>query len=341
MLRTAQHLTLFSRPQNQVSADNFRIQTVTLPALQPNKVLIKTIYLSIDPAIRIYIGYNKSYWKQMKIGEVVPTFGIGIVVESASKRYKAGDLVRGMMATGTLVVVHESGLFKVPAILRELPVILGVLGHPGVSAYVGLVNVGEIKQGETVLVSSAAGATGNAAVQIAKLLGCRVVGLVGSEEKRQWVSRQFHVDCINYNEAGALSEQLRTVCLGGVDIYYDNVGGSMLDAALEILKPHGRVVVCGAISGYDRPEEVPCYNMHLAITKSICIRGFHVRNYAKYHNKAFTALMNWMKKGQLVPRETVLKGLDQVPEALMMLFRGENIGKTLVQVSEDPFQPKL
>lgn len=342
MAISATHLMLTSRPQAEVSASNFRIEKVSLGPLQPGEVLIKVIYLSIDPAIRMYISDRKTYWRQVGIGEAVPTLGIGSVVESASKRYKVGDLVRGMMPCGDFTVVPDTELFGIPAVVKHLPMLMGPLGHHGLTAYVGLVNVGEVKKGDTVLVSVAAGATGSAVVQVAKLLGCRVVGIVGTEEKRQWVSRMLQVDCVNYNEAGSMTEQLRLLCPRGIDVYWDNVGGSSLDAALTLMNKGGRAILCGVISGYDRKEEEPCYNMHLAIAKSISLRGFIVRNYEKDFKAAITALMGWAKKGKLISKETILQGLSNVPEGLRMVFRGANIGKTIVQVSEDPLKaPKL
>lgn len=342
MAISATHLLLTSRPQADVSASNFRLEQVSLGPLQPGEVLIKVIYLSIDPAIRMYISHRKTYWKQVAIGEAVPTLGIGRVMESASKRYKVGDLVRGMMPCGDLVVIPEAELLGIPAMVKHLPLLMGPLGHHGVTAYVGLVNVGEVKKGDTVLVSVAAGATGSAVVQVAKLLGCRVVGIVGTEDKRQWVRRMLQVDCVNYNEADSLSVQLRTLCPRGVDVYWDNVGGSSLDAALCLMRKGGRAVLCGVMSGYDRKEEEPCYNLHMTIAKSISLRGFIVRNYVKDYKAAVTALMGWAKQGKLVSKETILEGLANVPEGLRMVFRGTNIGKTIVQVSEDPLKnPKL
>ena len=342
MAIVARHLMLSSRPQQQVSAANFRIETVTLDALKPGQVLVKVIYLSIDPATRLYISDRKTYWRQITTNEAIPTLGIGSVVASESKRFKPGDLVRGMLACGDYVVIQDSELLKVPPAVRHLPMLMGPLGHHGLTAYVGLISIGKLQRGETVLVSAAAGATGSAVVQIAKLLGCRVVGIVGTDEKRQWVTRMLGADaCVNYNEADRL-KRLADLCPSGVDLYWDNVGGSILDAALTVLSPGSRAILCGAINGYDKQTEDPCYNLHLIIFKRILLHGFIVRNYESEYKNAVTALMGWAKQGKLVSKETVLQGLEQVPEGLKMVLTGGNIGKTLVQVSADPFQsPKL
>ena len=339
----AQHLKLASRPQQAVSPVNFRTETVTLSALKTGEVLVKAIYLSIDPATRLYISDRKTYWRQVTTEEAIPTLGIASVVASESKRFKIGDLVRGMLACGDLVVVHESDLLKVPPGVRDLSLLLGPLGHHGLTAYVGLMTVGKAQKGETVLVSAAAGATGSLVVQIAKIMGCQVVGIVGTEEKKQWVVRMLGADaCINYNEAGSL-HHLSAICPNGVDLYWDNVGGAILDAALVVMNPGARAILCGAISGYDKQEEDPCFNLHLVISKHIALNGFIVRNYEKHYKEAMAALVGWVSKGQLVFRKTVLRGLEKVPEGLVTVLQGGNIGKTLVQVAEDPFKqaPKL
>ena len=337
MSQSANQLLLISRPKDHVSRSNFRITAKTLPELQAGQVLVKVIYLSIDPAIRMYISDRKTYWKQVGLNEPVPTLGIGTVVLSSSKRFKPGELVRGMMACADFDVVDEKELFPIPPMVKHLPMLMGPLGHHGLTAFVGLVEVGQVKRGETVLVSAAAGATGSSVVQIAKLLGCKVIGIVGSESKRQWVTRALPCDgCLNYKESDSLTLGLQSLCPQGVDIYWDNVGGSTLDAAISHMNPGGRAILCGAISGYDQSHEDPCFNHPLLIERNISLRGFVVRNYEKHYRKAIGAIMNWAKEGKLVSKETVLKGLERVPEGLRMVFSGENIGKTIVQVGEDP-----
>lgn len=343
MGREARHWQLNTRPKGEVTEDTLRLKTVGLRPLSPGEVLVKTIYLSIDPATRLYISEKKTYWRQIGIGEVVPTLGIGSVVESASEKFKAGDLVRGMMACGDFVIVRDKELLVVPPNVKRLPVMLGTLGHTGLTAYVGLVNVGHITPRDTVLVSGAAGATGSSVVQIAKALGCYVIGLVGTEAKKDWVTRMLGADaCINYTQTSDLAQEIARIRPNGIDLYWDIVGERTLDAALTVLKPGGRVVLCGTIGSYNRPEELPAYNMHLAISKGISLRGFIVLNYVKQYPAAIKALLGWTNKGKLVSKETILQGLEEIPVGLRMVLNGGNIGKTIIQVSEDPrVSPKL
>jgi len=332
---------LRSRPVEIVAASHFEVKTVEVSdALNPGQLFIQTLYLSMDPAVRLYISERKTYWAQVPIGGVMPAIGVGRVLKSASEKYQTGDVIRGMLTTSEYLVLHEKDVWaKVPSKVNPVSE-LGVFGVHGLTARVGLVDFGKVTPRSTVLVSVAAGATGSAAVQVARAIGCRVVGIVGREWKREYVLRQLGAaSCINYSTTPDLVSALKEACPSGVDCYFDLAGGPFLEAALEVMNPEGRVVLCGAISGYDRSTELPVRNFGLIAKKRLQAQGYIIAAFPQYYKEAIKDLYRWKREGKLVSREQLLPGIESVTEALPLLYRGDNIGKVIIEVQ--PNSPKL
>ena len=325
---------LRSRPQEAISSSNFEVKVVEVSdVLKPGQLFVQALYLSMDPALRLYVSNRKTYWAQVPIGGVLTTIGIGKVLKSASDKYKEGDVIRGMLYSSEYLVISEKDVWaKIPPKIDPLGE-LGIFGVHGLAARVGLVDFGKITPRSTVLVSVAAGATGSAAVQVAKAIGCRVIGIVGREWKREYVLRQLGADaCINYSTTPNLTEALKKICPESVDCYFDLAGGPFLEAALEVMSPGGRVVLCGAISGYDRSTEPPVRNFSLTVTKGLQVQGYIIAAFPQYYNEAIKDLWKWKREGKLINKEHILHGIERVADALPLLYRGDNTGKVIIQV---------
>lgn len=333
MALTNRQLRLARRPTGLPGPQDFTLATQSLSTeLQPGHVLIKVLYLSIDPAMRVWISGQKTYFQPVNPGDLMPGLALGEVIQSSSSKFQPGDLVRGMMGWQDYVVCPDSDLQRLPKD-KNPSQHLGVLGINGLSAYIGLVTIGDIKAGETVLISTAAGAVGSVAVQIAKAKGCRVVGIAGSEEKCEWVRSVLGADvCFNYKSVRSLREAVRQHCPSGVDVYFDNVGGELLSSALQYMNLHGRIVMCGSIESYNQSAPKPWTNYPSIILKNVTVQGFIVMNYAKEFSGALAQLRTWLDSGLIQHREHVLDGLPSAPQALRMLFTGENKGKLLVRL---------
>lgn len=325
--------TLASRPVGMVSVDNFHYDEEPLPQLEEGQYLVQTLYVSLDPAMRGWLDDRPSYLPPVAIGAVMRAGGVGRVVASRDPAMPVGQLVTGV--TGWQEYIVPRGGFQVVPAGVSPDIALGALGATGMTAYFGLFDVGKLKDGETVVVSGAAGAVGSLVGQMAKMKGCRVVGIAGSADKCAWVVDDLGFDaCINYQTEN-VGRQLRALCHGGVDVYFDNVGGPTLDQVLLRLNTRGRIVLCGAISTYNatEPQPGPAF-LSTLIPKRGRMEGFIVFDYADRYDEAVKAIGAWLAEGKLKARSQVVEGLEKAPEALRMLFDGANTGKLVLKVAE-------
>jgi hypothetical protein len=325
---------LASRPQGMVTRENFEL--VQEPVAEPadGEVLVKTRYISLDPAMRGWMAEGRSYIPPVQIGEVMRAGMLGEVIASGGERFSPGDHVTGWLGVQEYAVCPENAVFAVDPRAAPLTTYLGALGMPGMTAYFGLLDVAEPKEGETVVVSGAAGAVGSVVGQIARIKGCRAVGIAGGPEKCEWVAGELGFDaCIDYKSADVASA-LREHCPEGIDVYFDNVGGEILDAALARLARGARVAICGAISQYNNLDSMrgPSNYMSLLVNRAR-MQGFVVLDYVGRFAEAQREMASWLAEGRLIAREDVVEGFDSFPEALARLFAGENVGKLVLKVT--------
>ena len=309
------------------------------PAAEPvnGEVLVEVEYLSLDPAMRGWMNAGRSYAPPVGIGEVMRAGGLGRVVESRHPEYGVGERVSGMFGVQRYALSDGNGLNRVDTTLAAAPLWLGTLGMTGLTAYFGLLDVGRPEPGETVVVSGAAGAVGSVAGQIARIKGCRVVGIAGGPAKCEWLTEELGFDAAIDYKRGELRAQLREQAPDRVNVYFDNVGGEILDEVLRRLARGARVVICGAISQYnaEQPPTGPANYMQLLVERA-SMTGFLVFDYSKRYPEAVAQLAQWLGSGQLRSREDVVTGgLERFPEVFLMLFRGENTGKLILQLGQD------
>jgi NADPH-dependent curcumin reductase CurA len=328
---------LAARPHAMVDDSCFRMASEPAPAIADGEALVRVIYLSIDPTIRGWMAAD-TYLPAIRIGDVVRSGGLGEVVESKTDRYRGGDLVFGMTGWQEYAVA-DSGERSMTVLPPGIPLLdaLSVYGITGMTAYFGVLDVGRPQAGETVVVSGAAGATGSVAGQIAKIKGCRVVGIAGSDEKCAWVANKLGFDaCINYRTED-VPARLRETCPDGVDMFFDNVGGEILDAVLAIINLRARVVLCGAISTYNTDAlPVGPSNYRNLIVQRGRMEGFIILDYLDRFPEAQLEMAGWVVDGKIQHAEDVVDGLEHAPDALNRLFTGANTGKVVVKVSEEP-----
>jgi NADPH-dependent curcumin reductase len=324
---------LASRPQGMVGREHFDYVEEPIPELKEGEVLVKNEYISLDPAMRGWMAEGRSYIPPVQIGEVMRAGSAGVVVDSKGSKLAAGDHVSGWLGVQEYAVCDENAVFKVDTSQIPLPKYLGALGMPGVTAYFGLLDVGTPKEGETVVVSGAAGAVGSVVGQIAKLKGCRVVGIAGGPEKCEWVTGELGFDAAIDYKSQDVGDALREHCPEGVDVYFDNVGGEILDETLARLARGARVVICGAISQYNNLDSMrgPSNYMSLLVNRAR-MEGFVVLDYMGRAPEAVGEMAKWISEGKLVAREDVVEGFESFPDALKKLFAGENIGKLVLKV---------
>jgi len=304
----------------------------------PGEVLVKTLYLSLDPAMRGWMNEGRSYIAPVGIGDVMRAGGAGRVIASANPAFAVGDHVTGVLGAQEYALVSADaakGLTKVDPKLVPLPVYVGALGVTGLTAYFGLLEVGKPKAGDTVLVSGAAGATGLVVGQIAKIKGCRAVGIAGGPEKCNYIVKELGFDAaIDYKNENVI-EGLRKHCPKGVDVYFDNVGGEILDAALSQLARGARVVLCGAISQYNSTTGIKGPSNYLSLlVNSARMEGFIVFNYLAKYGEAAREMAGWMTAGKLKSKEDIVDGFQTFPDTLLKLYRGENFGKLMIKVAD-------
>jgi NADPH-dependent curcumin reductase CurA len=312
---------------------NYAEEPVREPA--GGEILIKVLYVSLDPAMRGWMNEGKSYIKPVGIGEVMRAGGVGRVVTSKNPKFAVGDHVSGTTGAQEYCLTDGTGFNKVDPKLAPLPVWVGALGMTGLTAYFGLLDVGQPKPGETVVVSGAAGATGSVAGQIAKIKSCRVVGIAGGPAKCRYLVNDLGFDAAIDYKSEDLPKALRQHCPKGIDVYFDNVGGDTLDAVLAQINPGARVAICGAISQYNNttPIKGPSNYLSLLINRAT-MRGFIVFDFASRYAEALRELAGWLKAGKLKTREDVVEGLQTFPDTLLKLFKGENNGKLMIKVAE-------
>jgi NADPH-dependent curcumin reductase len=328
-----QQFRLASRPVGPVKRENFDF--VEEPAGEPadGQVLVEVEYLSLDPAMRGWMNEGKSYVPPVGIGEVMRAGGVGRVVASASSDLAEGDFVVGMTGIQRFALTDAKGLQKIDPDLAPLPTYLGALGMPGMTAYFGLLDVGKPKEGDTVVVSGAHGAVGGLVGQIAKIKGARVVGIAGGEEKCRQVVEELGFDaCIDY-KGGDVPGGLREHCPKGIDVYFDNVGGQILDDCLARLALHARVVICGAISIYNSTEapKGPANYLSLLVNRA-SMTGIIVFDWADRYREGAQQMGQWLQDEKISAREDVVEGIETFPETLQMLFTGANNGKLVLKV---------
>ena len=326
---------LAARPLGLITAGVLQLKESPLPAPEDGQALARVKYLSIDPTMRVWMADVPQYMPPVQLGEVMRSIGLAEIVESRHPDFKKGDKIMGL--TGLQAFVLLTG--KQPHTFQKLPSIpflsdinfLGTLGANGLTAYFGLLDVGKPRSGETLVVSAAAGATGSIAGQLGKIHGCRVVGIAGSDEKCKWIKDDLGFDAaINYKHPD-WKAQLVAATPSGVDINFENVGGEIMLAVLDRMNLHGRVVLCGLISGYTREDPTPA-SFGLLLIKRLRVEGFIVLDYATKFMDAGKQLGMWKMTGKLKDKHTVVKGLEKAPDAINMLFRGDNIGKLIVEL---------
>ncbi len=336
--RISREIRLKQRPTGLPAAEHFELAETELPAPKSGEVLVRNIWMTVDPYMRGRMRDVESYVPPFQIGEPLQGGAIGQVVESESDTLAVGDYVNSMLGWREGFVSSPEGLTKVDPALAPVQTFLGTLGMPGITAYFGLLDIGEPKEGETVFVSAAAGAVGAIVCQIAKLKGCRVVGTAGSDAKVDWLVQSAGADAaINYKTCGNLTEALREACPQGIDVYFENVGGDHLEAALMLMNPRGRISVCGMISQYNA-EQMPAgpTNFIQVIPKRLRIEGFIVSDYLDRVGEFYQDMGKWIGEGKIKWEETIHEGIENAPNAFINLFSGENMGKMLVKVGPDP-----
>jgi NADPH-dependent curcumin reductase CurA len=323
-----------SRPAGMPTLDNFQLVEVDVPQPNDGEVLVRLLYISVDPYLRGRMREGRSYIAPFEVGQVVESGAVGEVTESRSPRFQPGDIVTGMFGWRLYNVVKAEGLMKVsPG--APMTTALGVLGMPGVTAYFGLLDIGKPKEGETVVVSGAAGAVGMTVCQIAKIKGCRTIGIAGSDEKNNYLRDELGVDdVINYKTAD-IREALKEASPNGVDIYFDNVGGEVSDAVLPLLNKGARIIICGQISIYnlDKPD-VGLRPQPYVLINSALMQGFIITDYAARFGEGVTQLAGWLVEGRLKYAETIVEGFENTPQAFIGLFSGDNLGKQIVKIAD-------
>jgi NADPH-dependent curcumin reductase len=325
---------LAARPQGMVGREHFDYVEQPVPELKEGEALVEVLYISLDPAMRGWMAEGRSYIPPVEIGEVMRAGTVGKVVQSKGQKLAVGDHVSGWLGVQEYAVCDENAVFKVDTKAVPLPTYLGALGMPGITAYFGLLEVGAPKEGETVVVSGAAGAVGSVVGQIAKLKGCRVVGIAGGPQKCRWIVEELGFDAAIDYKREDVNVALREHCPEGVDVYFDNVGGDILDAVLARLARGARVAICGAISQYNNLDAVkgPSNYMSLLVNRAR-MEGFVVIDYMSRAPEAVREMAGWIADGRLVAREDVVEGFDRFPDALLKLFAGENVGKLVLKVA--------
>ncbi len=326
---------LTARPEGLPKVSDFTWRETAVPEAGPRQVVVRTIYLSLDPAMRGWMSRD-TYIPAVELGSVMRGGGVGVVTASGDAGFAVGDLVQGMVGWQVYSVHEGRALLKLPALPVPLGARLGLLGHIGFTAYFGLLDIGAPKEGETLVVSAAAGAVGSLAGQIGKIKGCRVVGIAGSDEKCEWITKELGFDgAVNY-KTEPLHKALKSLCPKGIDIYFENVGGKTLETVLNQMNLFGRIPVCGMISGYNQTEpEAGPNNLFQVIVKRLKMQGFLVTDYMPRAGEAVRDLVKWYGEGRLRYRLDVTAGLENAPEAFLKLFDGSNQGKVVVQVSPE------
>tara|TARA_B100000029_G_scaffold126419_1_gene120091 strand:- start:51 stop:1079 length:1029 start_codon:yes stop_codon:yes gene_type:complete len=338
--RTNRSWRLRQRPEGIIDENDLELVTDEIPEIQEGQVLAKTIYFSLDPTNRIWMSDIDQYMEPVEIGDIMRAGGsLAIVEESKVPHVKVGDIVQGGMHGGwqEYFIIPGEEAAAIP-LVESIPLtaLISVLGFTGPTAYFGFLDIGQPKKGETVVVSAAAGAVGSIVCQIAKIKGCRVVGIAGSDEKCNWLKNDLKVDeVINYKKDDIL-ESLKEKCPEGIDIYFENVGGETLDAALTLMNNYGRIPVCGLISMYNDWETPGPKMFRNILMKRLTVKGFLVSDYLDRYAESLESLSEWMAEGKIQYKVDIVEGIENAPSAVNKLFTGENTGKLVIKVSDEP-----
>ncbi|WP_367256430.1 NADP-dependent oxidoreductase [Pseudomonas sp. stari2] len=336
-----QRFVLASRPVGAPTPENFRLEREALPDLEDGQILLKTLYLSLDPYMRGRMSDAPSYAAPVQIGEVMTGGAVSRVEQSRHPKFQVGDLVVGATGWQSHSLSDGRNIIPIPSGLPSPSMALGVLGMPGMTAYMGLMDIGQPKAGETLVVAAASGAVGSVVGQVAKIKGLRAVGVAGGAEKCKYVVEELGFDACIDHKAPDFAEQLAKACPKGIDIYYENVGGHVFDAVVPLLNPKARIPLCGLIAGYNAtevpkgPDRLPALQRTL-LTKRVRIQGFIVfDDYGDRQPEFISAMVPWVREGKVKFREDVVDGLEQAPQAFIGLLEGRNFGKLVVRVAQD------
>ena len=334
MALTNHKFLLAARPVGMPQRSDWTYTEQPVSEPKEGELLVHLLYISLDPAMRMWINDARSYMPPVGIGEVMRALGVGIVTASRNPRFAVGDHVSGPFGMQEYALTNGQGVRKVDAKLAPLPKYLSVFGMPGMTAYFGLLDTGQPKSGETVVVSAAAGAVGSIVGQIAKIKGCRVIGIAGGGAKCNYIVEELGFDAaIDYKNED-VKQSLRKNCPNGIDVYFDNVGGTILDAALTQIRMGARIVICGAISQYNNTSPVTGPSNYLAlISNRATMKGMLVLDYVDRYAQAGAEMAAWMAAGKLKSREDIVEGLETFPETLLKLFKSENSGKLILKVA--------
>ncbi len=333
MTEPSRRVLLVAVPEGMPKEADFLVEEMAIPECPLDGVLVKTLYVSVDPYLRGRIAGKKTYVDPIPVGSVMESGCVGEVVASNHSNYHPGDIVAGFWGWQDFAAVSGSGLQRVDPEEAPVSTALGVLGMPGMTAYFGLTELCAPKPGETVLVSGAAGAVGSAVGQIAKILGCRVVGTAGTPDKVEYLKSLGFDGTLNYRESRPYAEALAELCPGGIDCYFDNVGGEMTDAVLGLMNLRGRIAVCGQISQYnDASKDIGPRPFTQILVKQLRVEGFIVSRWVARFPEGRKQMLEWLQAGRLLYEETLYEGLENAPSAFIGLFSGENTGKALVKL---------
>ncbi len=330
-------LKFVKRPLGEADASTWSLETNPIPELQDGEILVKQHYVSLDPAMRGWMNDSKSYIEPMAIGSVMRAGAVGeVVAVNNNPNYKVGDYVAGFGGVQQYAISDGNDLRIIEPKLAPLPTYLSTLGMTGMTAYFGILEVGKIQEGDIVVVSGAAGAVGSIVGQIAKIKGCRVVGIAGGKEKCKYILEELGFDAaIDYKNENVVT-RLKEECPKGLDVYFDNVGGEILDIALSKLRMHARIVICGAISQYNNKTAIkgPSNYLSLLVNRAT-MQGMVVFDYAKRYGEAARAMGAWLAEGKLKSKEDIYEGIENFPQTYKRLFTGEKLGKLVLKVIED------
>lgn len=334
---TYRRIVLAARPEGEPTPDHFRLETAPVPEPGPGQVLIRIIWLSLDPYMRGRMSAAKSYAKPVEIGDVMEGGTVGEVVASNHPDYAPGDFVLSHSGWQEYAIADGHSVRKLDPNLAPLSTALGVLGMPGMTAYTGLLNIGQPKPGETVVVAAAAGPVGSAVGQIAKIKGCHVVGIAGGAQKCAYLLNELGFDAAIDHHAPDMPERLAEACPNGIDVYFENVGGEVWNAVFPLLNDFARIPVCGLVAHYSDttlppgPDRTPLL-MRAILSNRLTLRGFIVRDFASQAEEFRREVGNWLRAGRIKYREDVVEGLENAPEAFIGMLKGRNFGKMLVRM---------
>ncbi len=336
--RINRQFRLASRPVGHIKPSNFEYREEPLPVPQEGQILVRLFYLSLDPTNRIWMDARPQYMPPVAVGDVMRGVAMGQVEVSKTSQWQEGDLVSGLLGWQDYAVIDGSAVYPVPQIEGvPLSVFLGPLGFTGLTAYFGLLDIGQPESGETVVVAAASGAVGSMVGQIARLKGCRAVGITSSAEKCRWLTESLGFEAaINY-QTSELNSALSQACPQGIDIYFENVGGTILNTVLTQMNLFGRIPLCGLISTYNaiNPLSGPD-NFEQILMKRLRVQGFIILDYASRFEEALVEMQQWFREGKIKYAEEIISGLENAPQAIEKLFTGNKVGKLLIKVSEEP-----